>query len=179
MKDLNTACREKCETAFEIGIRNCIKPAQKGSKQRKVAISETDSHILYDFYIKHVENNRENAFLAIGRASRKAARKTEFVSIFVFLVALVFVIITIFRSIWPVFAVLLAAGLVIYLLWKRRRTAQKIWASRKAFKRGTEEALEKMCQVMTMSPHRLASLPLVGGWIAAIIVCVYQTIILF
>ena len=177
MKTLEAACKAKCEAAFEVAIKNCLY-MDRAEKKKKVKISNVDSNALYDFYISHVQNDREQAFLAIGRASRKAAAPNNaLLSVLVFLLALMFVLIVMFKSVWPLIAMFLTAGLLLYLFWKRRRTAQKIWAGRKAFKNGTEEALEKMCQVLAMSPHRVASLPLIGGLIAAIAVAVYQTVV--
>ena len=70
-------------------------------------------------------------------------------------------------------AVLLCAA-VFYPLWKRSRTAQKIWAGRKALKGGTADALEKMCLVLAANPLRIVKWPVMGGILAALGVCVYQ-----
>jgi len=177
---MNTADAYKkyAETAFEIAIKNCIQPAKKGER-RKVKISETDSKKLYSFYREHVKDENEAAMLAIGRASRKAAGKSVLLPVLFFIVALMFVLLVAFRSIWPLITVVLCAALGFYIYWKPRRSAQMIWANRKALKRGTEESLEKMCILLDLPFWRTVSLPVCGGLIAAIIVTIYQTIMLF
>ena len=73
MTDLKKACAEKCLTAFEIAIKNCI--GKKTGKGQRVAvnISEKDSKTLYSMYRKYVEDDDDKAMSAIGYASRHAA----------------------------------------------------------------------------------------------------------
>lgn len=178
MKTTEEACRVYAETAFEIAIKNCIRPAKKGER-RKVQISEADSRKMYDFYCARVKNDRDTALVAIGKASRRAGAQSPVIPVAVFLVALMFVLLFAFHSLWPILGAMLAAALTLYIWYNRRRMAQKIWASRKAFKGGTDEALEKMCRILALPYYRIASLPLIGGISAAVIICIYQTIMLF
>ncbi|MBR5752534.1 MAG: hypothetical protein IKX84_09110, partial [Clostridia bacterium] len=69
-----------------------------------------------------------------------------------------------------------AGALAAYLFWNRRRAAQKLWAARKTFKRGTEEALEKMCLVLASSPLKFANLAFAGGAAALALVFAYKMI---
>lgn len=178
MKDVSTAAKLKCADAFEIAVRNCIAPPQKGEKRRRVNISEADSRAMYDFYIKHTGGTREQALSVIGSASRRAAMKSPLFSVIVFAAAFLITLLCVFHSLWPMLCAALLAAAAFLLLWKPRRVAQKIWAGRKAFPRGTEEALEKMCLLLSM-PLRAVSLPLLGGLLAATLVCLWQTVALF
>ena len=173
--DVSTAARKKHMLAFETVVRNCIQPGKRGQK-REVKISEADAQEMYNFYFKHVAQDREQALTAIGIASRRAAAKSAATSVFVFVAMLTLLVTFIFRSVWATLLVLLVSALAIYLLWARRRVAQKIWANRKGFKRGTEEALEKMCMILALSPLRSAKLPIAGGLAAAAAVCAYKFI---
>ena len=173
MKDLRTAARENCGTAFELAIKNCIRRVP-ASKQKKVEISKEDSEELYRFYLKYVENDRERALGQIALSSRRAASNGLTMSVIVFTLMLSLIFTFIFKSFWaPLGAVLLCAA-VFYPLWKRSRTAQKIWAGRKALKGGTADALEKMCLVLAANPLRIVKWPVMGGILAALGVCVYQ-----
>ncbi len=166
MLTLDQAAKKACPTAFEVAIKNCIQKPARGEKKRKVRISEVDSQTMYRFYRQHVRDSHEEALKQIALASRRAAGGGALLSIAVFAVFLALVMALIFKSAWaPLFSVTLCA-LGFYLYWIRRRTAQKIWASRKAFKGGTSEALEKMCLVLAASPLRTANLALVGGALA-------------
>lgn len=172
------ACRRHAEKAFEMAVKNSIQPARKGERV-KVKISEADSQAMYAFYRARVKDDRDSALLAIGRASRRAAGKSPVIPVAVFMVALAFVLLIAFHSLWPVIGAVLGAGLWFYIWITRRRDMQKLWASRKAFKGGTDEALEKMCRMMALPFWKVVSLPVTGGICAAIIICLYQTIMLF
>lgn len=175
MKDIKTAVREKLTKAMEIAIRNCIgKPAGKGQKV-KVNISEQDSKTLYGMYCRYVEDDDAKAMSAIGYASRHAAAPKSLMPYLFFEVALLLVLYMAFHSLWPVLFGVIASVIVFYVIWQPRRTAQKIWAGRKAFKRGTEEAVEKMCLILSQ-PLRFVSYPVLGGLTAAALVCLYQTV---
>ena len=166
MLTLDQAAKRACPMAFEVAIKNCIQKPARGEKKRRVKISEVDSQTLYRFYRKHVRDDHEEALKQIALASRRAASGGALMSVAVFAIFLALVMALIFKSAWaPLFSLTLCA-LGWYLYWIRRRTAQKIWASRKAFKRGTEEALEKMCLILASSPLRTANLALVGGALA-------------
>ncbi|MCR4621293.1 MAG: hypothetical protein K5663_04355 [Clostridiales bacterium] len=173
--DVSTAARKKHMPAFETAVRNCIMPGKRGQK-REVTISEADAQEMYNFYFKHVAQDREQALTAIGVASRRAAAKSAAASVFVFVAMLTLLVAFIFKSVWATMCVLLVSALVIYFFWARRRVAQKIWANRKGFKRGTEEALEKMCLILALTPLRSAKMPIVGGLAAAAAVCAYKFI---
>ena len=173
--DVGAAARKKHMPAFETAVRNCIRPAKRGQK-REVKISEADAQEMYRFYRRYVQDDAEQALKAIGAASRRAAAKSAAASVFVFTAMLTLLVTFIFKNVWATLFTLLASALVIYLLWARRRTAQKIWANRAGFKRGTEEALEKMCQILALSPLRSAKLPVVGGLAAAAAVCAWKFI---
>lgn len=178
MKTKEEACRQYAATAFEIAIKNCIQPAKQGQR-RQVKISDADSKTLYSFYRERVNDDDQAAMLAIGLASRRAAGKSALIPVLFFMVALMFVLLIAFQSIWPLLTAVFGCALVIYVYWKRRRTAQRVWASRRAFKGGTNEALEKMCLYLALPVYRAVSMPVVGGLCAAILVTVFQTIKLF
>ena len=176
MTDLTTAAKKKCALAFEIAVKNCIQKPVKGQKTRKVNISEKDSQTMYAFYLKHVKDDRNEALAQIGLASRRAAGSGAVLSIGIFVLAAAFMFALVFQNAWgPLFAVT-AGGLAAYLFWNRRRAAQKLWAARKTFKRGTEEALEKMCLVLASSPLKFANLAFAGGAAALALVFAYKMI---
>lgn len=176
MKSIETAVKEKLTKAMEIAIGNCI--GKKTGKGQRVAvnISEKDSKTLYSMYRKYVQDDDAKAMSAIGYASRHAAAPKSLTPYLFFEVALLLVLYMAFHSLWPILFALIVTALVFFILWNPRRTAQKIWANRKAFKRGTEEALEKMCMVLA-HPFRFTSYPVIGGLAAAAIVCLYQTVL--
>lgn len=170
MKDIKTAASGCCGSAFEIAIKNCILPSRKAGSRQRVNISEADSRALFDFYLKNVNGDREAAMAQIALSSRRAAARPMTVSVITFVLVLCVTVAILFKNAWfPIFAALTAA-LAAYLYIVRRRTAQKIWASRKAFPRGTEEALEKMCLVLASNPLLCASKPVAFGLAAAVLV---------
>ena len=175
MKNVETAVREKLTKAMEIAIRNCIGKKVKG-QQVKVNISEKDSKTLYSVYRKYVEDDDAKAMSAIGYASRHAAAPASVTPYLFFEVALLLVLYMAFHNLWFLLFALIMSALVFYLIWKPRRTAQKICANRRALKGGTEEALEKMCMILA-HPVRYSSYPVLGGLIAAALVCLYQMIL--
>ena len=169
MKDIKTAARRRCGTAFEIAIRNCIRPAQKGEK-RRVNISEADSRALYDFYREYVKDDSREAMGQIALSSRRAAGRSIAMSAVTFTLVLCVTMALLFKNAWaPIFA-LLAAVLAGYLYYVPRRTAQKLWANRRALPGGTREALEKMCLILASNPLFCAKKPIAFGLAAAVIV---------
>ena len=175
MKDLNTAAREKCALAFELAIKNCVRRVQ-GTRQRKVDISEKDSQALYQFYIDHVQNDRESAMGQIGLSSRRAASNSLTMSVVAFTLMLAIVVTLIFKNYWAPLTAVFGCALVFYPLWRQRRMAQKIWAGRAALKGKTRDALEKMCLVLAASPLRTVNWPVLGGLAAAFGVSLYNLI---
>ena len=175
MKDLATAAREKCSLAFELAIKNCVHKV-KGSRKRRVDISEKDSEELYSFYIDHVQNDRESALGQIALSSRRAASDSTTMSVVLFVLMLAAVVTFIFKSFWAPLTAVLGCALVFYPLWRQRRVAQKIWAGRKALKGKTRDALEKMCLVLAANPLRTVNWTVMGGLIAAFAVCLYNLI---
>ena len=175
MKDLNTAAREKCALAFELAIKNCVHRV-KGSRKRKVDISEKDSQELYKFYIDHVKDDRESALGQIALSSRRAASNSTTMSVVIFVLMLAAVVTFVFRNFWAPITAVLGCALVFYPLWRQRRMAQKIWAGRKALKGKTRDALEKMCLVLAASPLRTVNWAVLGGLAAAFGVSLYNLI---
>ena len=175
MKDLKVAIKEKLVKAMEIGIKNCIGKKTKGQKVA-VNISQADSKTLYSMYRAYVEDDDKKAMSAIGYTSRHAAAPVSLTPYIFFEVALLLVLYMAFHNLWFIFFALIVSAIVFYIIWKPRRLAQKIWANRKALKRGTEEALEKMCLVLSQ-PLRYVSYPVLGGLTAAALVCLYQMIL--
>ncbi len=175
MKDLETAARENCALAFEIAVKNCIEKV-RGEKRRRVNISEKDSKELYDFYCKYVQNDREAALGQIALSSRRAASNGLTTGAVTFTMVLAFVFTLIFQNYWaPIFCVFACAA-AFYPFWKRRRTAQKLWTSRRALKGGTRDALEKMCLVLAANPLRLVNFTVMGGLLAAAAVSLWELI---
>ena len=175
MKDLNTAAREKCALAFELAIKNCVHRV-KGTRQRRVDISEKDSEELYKFYIDYVKNDRESALGQIGLSSRRAASNSLTLSVVVFVLMLAVVATFIFRNYWAPLTAVFGCALIFYPLWRQRRVAQKIWAGRMALKGKTRDALEKMCLVLAASPLRTVNWTVMGGLVAAFGVSLYNLI---
>ncbi|MBR4234428.1 MAG: hypothetical protein IKR85_00015 [Clostridia bacterium] len=177
MKELAAAAKRRYALAFETAIKNCIHRPPRGGKLR-VDISEADSQALVAFYMKHVNSSRDEAITQVGLASRRAAGKGPAMSVIMFVLVLCVTLVTAFGNVWPMLLGLFAGTLAIYLFWNRRRTAQKLWASRRALPRGTEEALEKMCVILDSSPFLCCRWPIVGGLAAAAAVCVVRCIML-
>ena len=175
MKDLDTAAREKCALAFEIAIKNCIH-RQRGTKQRKVDISERDSQELYKFYRAHVKDDHESALSQIALSSRRAATNALTMSAVIFALMFSLVMTFIFKNYWAPLTAILGCAAVLYPLWRQRRVAQKIWAGRMALKGKTRDALEKMCLVLAASPLRTVNWTVMGGLTAAFGVCAYNLI---
>ena len=175
MKDLNTAAREKCGLSFELAIKNCVHRV-KGSRKKRVDISEKDSEELYRFYRKHVRDDRESALAQIALSSRRAASNSLTMSVLIFTLMLALVFTFIFKNLWAPLTAVLGCALVFYPLWRQRRLAQKIWAGRMALKGKTRDALEKMCLVLAASPLRTVNWAVLGGLLAAFGVCVFNLI---
>lgn len=176
MKDIKTAANRKCLAAYEIAIKNCIRKNRDGTVRRRVNISEEDAGELVAFYRKYVKDDRASALVCIADASRRAAGRGSAMSVAVFMIILCFIAVYISKIIWSAAFLAFACALVVYLLWVRRRCAQKIWASRKALEGGTGEALEKMCLLLASSPLICAKKYIVGGLGAAALVSAYQLI---
>ena len=166
MKDLNTAAREKCALAFEIAIKNCVHRV-KGTRQRRVDISEQDSEELYNFYMDHVKSDRESALGQIGLSSRRAASNSLTMSVITFTLMLAVVLTFIFKTYWAPLTAVFACALVFYPLWRQRRMA---------LKGKTRDALEKMCLVLAASPLRTVNWTVMGGLIAAFGVSLFNLI---
>ena len=177
--DIKQAAAKKCGAAFEIAIKNCIRRGAKGQKKRTVNMSEADARMLMDFCKKNVRNDDTFALMLIKKASQGAGGSGVTLPAIVFALILIFIVLYLSSSLWPALLVLLTGALIYYLYWARRRAAQKIWANRKGFKRGTEEALENMCLVLCTNPLKFAKYTYVGALCGGIIVTIYQTVNLF
>ena len=182
MADVKTAASRKWRKAFEIIIQRSIETRRVKGKngrarlQRSVKLSEQEEMDMFNFYRQYVKDDRAMAVQAIGLAAREAVRTPPIVSCAIFLFFLVFILLTIFKTLWyPVLALLIAA-LVIYLLDARRRRATMVWITRKQVKDEEMSTIERMCVILDSSPFRCANYTVVGGLLAAIAVALYYSV---
>lgn len=182
MDDIRLCAARHWRKAFQIAIRQSTKtervrgPRGTAQKKRTVALTEEESMDMFRFYLKYVKNDRAEAVQAIGVCAKLSTKSAPVLSCGIFVFFLAFVLQTIFHNImYPVLAVLIAV-LVWYLLDARERRAVSVWRNRKNVKDDETGTLERICLVLDQSPFRCASLPVVTGFTAAILVAAYYSI---
>lgn len=179
--DMKDCARKKWHRAFVIALRNCVRTKQirKDGRVRNVRAvqpNEQECALLYDFYRKYVNDDREEAAQALVACAKEAGRKPPVVSCVIFVFFLVFVLLNIFGNLWYAVLAILLSALVTYLLIARTRRAAAIWVLRDKVKDDRLSAPERMCVVLASSPLRSANYTVIGGLSAAILIAAYYSI---